>query len=111
MNIGIFWYFKNQVFGIAHDFYQSDQDSLGLIDSIYTHVEYWEVLKSKHAELCAFEYEEIPRGRVIYHAKIEKSFVYMDTKLFKKQVAIQIADFFELDFESIVWKKDPHYKT
>lgn len=45
MKIGIFWYFKNQVIGIAHHFNQSDQDSLGLIDSTYTHVEYWETLK------------------------------------------------------------------
>ena len=111
MKIGIFWYFKNQVIGIANEFYQSDQDSLGLIDSKYTHVEYWEILKSKHAELSAFEYEEIPRGRVIYHAKNEKVLVYMDAKLFKKQIAIQIVEFFELDFEAVVWKKDPHYKT
>lgn len=82
-----------------------------MIDTKYTHVEYWEILKSKYVELRAFEYEEIPRGRVIYHAKTEKFFVYMNAKLFKKQISIKIADFFELAFDAAVWKKDPHYKT
>lgn len=45
MKIGIFWYFENKIIGIVHDLNQSDQDSLGLIDSPYTHVEYWEILK------------------------------------------------------------------
>jgi hypothetical protein len=32
--IGIFWYDKNQVIGIAHDFVLSDVDSLGLIEAL-----------------------------------------------------------------------------
>lgn len=44
MRIGIFWYFQNQIIGIAHDFNLSDRDSLGLIDSAYVHVNYWEEL-------------------------------------------------------------------
>lgn len=40
MKIGIFWYDQNQVVDIAHNFDLSDVDSLGLIDSSYTHVEY-----------------------------------------------------------------------
>lgn len=111
MNIGIFWYYQNQVIGIAHDFNHSDQDSLGLIDSVYTHVEYWEVLKSQILQLQALEYEDIPRGRIIYNSLNNKTIVYMDAKLFKKSIAKQIAEFFRLDFNEVIWKKDPHYKT
>lgn len=111
MKIGIFWYFKNRVIGIAHHFNQSDQDSIGLIDSTYTHVEYWETLKHSFPNLQEFEYEEIPRGRVIYNAKKQKAYVYMDAKLLKTAIAKQVAEFFELDFESVIWMKDPHYKT
>ena len=111
MKIGIFWYFQNQVIGVAHHFNPSDQDSLGLIDSAYTHVEYWETLKQSFPNLQEFEYEDIPRGRVIYNVKKQKTYVYMDAKLFKTMIAKQVAEFFELDFDSVIWMKDPHYKT
>ncbi len=51
MKIGIFWYFKTQMIGISHHFNQSDQDSLGLIDSTYTHVEYRETPKQSFTNL------------------------------------------------------------
>lgn len=35
----------------------------------------------------------------------------MDAKLLKIPIAKQVAAFFELDFESIIWMKDPHYRT
>jgi len=111
MKIGIFWYYQNQTIGIAHDFNQSDQDSLGLTDSAYTHVKYWETLRELIPELKNFEYEEIPRGRIIYNAKTSKFYAYMDAKLLKTNIAKKVADFFELDFDCIIWKKDPHYKT
>lgn len=111
MMIGIFWYFENKIIGIAHDSNQSDQDSLGLIDSSYTHVKFWETLKQNSLNLQEFEYEEIPRGRVIYNFKTRKIYVYMDAKLFKKSIAKQISEFFNLDFDSVLWMKDPHYKT
>ena len=35
----------------------------------------------------------------------------MDAKLLKKSIAQQIATFFELHFDDVIWQKDPHYKT
>ncbi|ENU33879.1 hypothetical protein [Acinetobacter parvus] len=111
MKIGIFWYDKNQVIGIAHNFVLSDVDSLGLIDSSYTHVEYWEILRYQFDHLKYLEYEEMPRGRVIFNIKMNQTIVYMDAKLFKKPIAQKVASFFDLDFEQVKWKKDPHYYT
>lgn len=111
MKVGIFWHYQNQIIGIAHEFNQSDQDSLGLIDSPYTHVEFWESLKQNIPKLYLLEYENIPRGRVIYNAKTQKAYVYMDARLLKTRIAKQVAAFFELDFDSVHWMKDPHYKT
>lgn len=110
MKIGKFWYYY-KVMGMAHDFSISDQDSLGLIDSPYTHVEYWEQLKLSNLNLVELEYKEIPRGRLIYNVNMQKYFVYMGTKLLKRTIANQIAEFFELDFDVVISKKDPHYKT
>lgn len=111
MKIGIFWFFQNRIIGVAHHFDQSEQDSLGLIDSAYMHVEYWESLKQEISALKDIEYEEIPRGRVIYNVKSQKVYVYVDAKLLKTRIAKQIVEFFELDFDCVIWKKDPHYKT
>ncbi|GAA5009884.1 hypothetical protein GCM10023206_17270 [Acinetobacter puyangensis] len=111
MKIGIFWYSRNQVIGMAHTFDLSDTDSLGLIDSAYTHVDYWEILRQQFIDLKYIEYEEIPRGRVIFNVQQSKQIVYMDAKLFKTQIAKQIVDFFSLKFEDVTWKKDPHYYT
>lgn len=111
MKVGIFWYFKNKIIGIAQNFNQSDQDSLGLIDSSFTHVEYWETLRDAIPELRNIEYEKIPRGRIIYNVKTSKYYAYMDAKLLKTNIAKKVADFFELNFECVIWQKDPHYKT
>ena len=111
MKIGIFWHYQNQVIGIAHDFNLSQQDSIGLIDSAYVHVKYWKALQNQIVALRHIEYEEIPRGRVIYNSLSSKTIVYMDAKLFKKNIAQQIATFFELHFDEKKKKKDPHYKT
>ena len=104
-------YFQNQIIGIAHNFNQTDQDSLGLIDSAYVHANYWEELQNQQVELRHIEYEEIPRGLAIYNSLSNKIIIYMDAKLFKKSIAKQIAEFFELNFDEVIWKKDPHYKT
>lgn len=105
MKIGIFQHFQKQIIGISHNFNQSDQDSLGLIDSTYIHVNYWEELRNPIAELRNLDYEEIPRSRAIYNNLSDKTIIYMDAKLFKKSIAKQIAEFFELNFAEVIWKK------
>ena len=75
------------------------------------HVNYWEELCKLNVELLDMEYEEIPRGRVIYNSLSNKTIVYIDAKLFKKSIAKQIAVFFELNFDDVIWQKDPHYKS
>ena len=111
MNIGIFWYWNNKVIGIAHVFNLGDADSIGLIDSPYTHIEYWKNVQSEYPELKAYEYEQIPRGRVIYDMNKDKVIVYMDKTLFPSRTASKIYDFFDIDSESAIPRKDPHYRT
>lgn len=103
-NIGIFWFYKNKVIGISHSYSLKDADSLGLIDSDFTHVEYWEEIKRIIPELNDKEYEELPRGRVIFNVNRDK------TLLIRNKVN-QILEFFSLDFENTILKKDPHYKV
>ena len=72
LRIGIFWFYDNKVIGVAHDFSQKEADSIGLIDSKYTHVYYWEILRLQLPELKDKEYEQLPRGRVIFDTNKKK---------------------------------------
>ena len=110
MKIGIFWYWNNQVIGIAHSFNITKADSIGLIDSPYTHVEYWVTLQEKYSELQNYEYEQIPRGRVIFDTNKEKSIIYLDKTLLYKSKINRVYDFFNLNPEQSVLKKDSHYQ-
>ena len=109
MKIGIFWYWNNQVIGIAHSF-NITADSIGLIDSPYTHIEYWITLQEKYSELQNYEYEQIPRGRVIFDTNKEKSIIYLDKTLLYKSKINKVYDFFNLNPEQSVLKKDSHYQ-
>lgn len=111
MKIGIFWYWKNQVLGISHTFQDSDADSLGIIDSPYTHVDYWLEIQRKYNELRFLEYEEIPRGRTLFNLKTDTIIIYIDSKLLYKSKVEQIYRFFDVTADQAILKKDPHYKT
>lgn len=112
MQIGIFWFYRNQVLGIAHDFDTAQADSLGLIDSPFTHIDYWPTIQARLPELAATEYEHLPRGRVIYDKNRDKFVVYLDETLYFQQPARKICDFFQAGAEAdkVMFKKDPHYQ-
>ena len=110
MKIGIFWYWNNQVIGVAHNFSFGEADSIGLIDSPYTHVDYWNILRKKHFELQNYEYEKIPRSRVIFDTNKGKTIIYLDKSLLYKAKMQKIYDFFDTNIENSILKKDPHYR-
>lgn len=112
MKIGIFWFYKNQVLGISHEFDLNNSDSLGMIDSIYNHVSYWDELQNEFSELRQIEYEDIPRGRVIFDKNKNKLIIYLDKKLLIKSKVSKICDFFDAEYDvNAILRLDSHYKT
>lgn len=112
MKIGIFWFYKNEVMGFAHAFDSSQADSLGMIDSSYTHVAYWQTLQGKLPQLKHIEYEDIPRGRAIFDMKKNKLIIYLDEKLLVKHKVLKICHFFDSEYQiNTILCLDPHYKT
>lgn len=110
MKIGIFWFYKNQVLGISHEFDINSSDSLGMIDSAYNHVSYWDELRNKFSELREIEYDDVPRGRVIFDKN--KLIIYLDKKLLIKGKVSKICDFFDAEYDvNTVLRLDPHYRT
>jgi len=111
LKIGIFWFYKNEVIGIAHELKISEADSLGMIDSHYEHISYWNKLRCKYSELREIEYEEIPRGRVVFNKNKNKLIIYLDKKLLKKEIVYKIYEFFNSDKYLSILMSDPHYRT
>ncbi len=113
MKIGIFWFYKNTVLGVAEDISQGFKGYNGLIDSNFDHVNVWETLelKKQFPELKNMEYEQIPRGRILYSTKQNKHIIYMDKTLFQSPTKQKVTDFFNINLNQVMWKKDPHYTT
>ena len=83
------------------------------MDSNFDHVNVWETLelKKQFPELKNMEYEQIPRGRILFSIKQRKHIIYMDKTLFEVDIKQKIADFFNINLNQVMWKKDPYYNT
>lgn len=117
--IGIFWGYQSKVFGAKQPLSAGDSTLPGFIDSTFAHVFVWETnlsIKSQYHELCSMEYQDIPRGRVVFkgvatQAKGGKYIVYLDKCLLTDAYKQVILEFFELQGKKVVWRMDAHYTT
>lgn len=112
--IGIFWIYKDTVIGKTVDLVEGDQPIPGVIDSPDTHVYVWESdpeFRLPFSELREFEYQSIPRGRVVYFKNKSVFKIYMDKVLFSKANKKNILEFFNLTTSKVIWETDSHYST
>ena len=112
--IGIFWVYKNEVMGRAIPVSKGEILVPGIVDSPDTHIHLWEedsTFSKPFVELQGLEYQEIPRGRVVFDQNRGASIIYMDKGLFCDEVKTSIITFFELSGNKRKWKTDPHYST
>ncbi|PCH93821.1 MAG: hypothetical protein COB83_13080 [Gammaproteobacteria bacterium] len=91
-------------------------DDIGMIDSPFQHITEWEsknIYLPKYKELIASEYQELPRGRVVYCDLTKKVTVYMDSSLFSLVNKKKVINYFDITNSNVevIWKKDSHYKT
>lgn len=87
---------------------------MGLIDSPFQHITEWEqgqVYLPQFRDLSGSEYQECPRGRVVYSKAQNKTIVYMDKSLFSKSNKDEIKAHFGLTECRVAWKADPHYRV
>ena len=75
-----------------------------------THSTYWRDNKARYG-YPELEYEELPRGRVLYKKKIDKFVVYLSSKLgTQSKYRDMIRHEFRLDKTNTVFKHDEHYE-
>ena len=76
--VGIFWIYNNQIIGKTYTL--SEVEKYGdFLSPILGHYEYWEEIQKQVPELYYEEYENIPRGRVVFD-RIKNKFVLLSSK-------------------------------
>ena len=103
---------QGAVIGRARDLNEGTECD-GWIDSPDQHVKLWDILPMLGSlRQVGKEYQDVPRGRVIWNQKANTPVIYMDKKLLRSETTKKkVAVFFELDASTVQWKSDPHYTT
>lgn len=110
MKVGLFWVFKGELLTGAVPL--SEGAEYG--DAIHgqaDHVDYWPKLQRLHSELRHLEYEEVPRGRVLFMKTTSRFCVYMDKVLHKPKIKAALIKEFALPKKRTEFLTDPHYTT
>jgi|LULR01.1.fsa_nt_gb hypothetical protein len=112
--IGVFWLFDGEVFGETTTLADAQQSVPGLLDSDATHVAVWEKygnFTDSSPILAHYDYQDIPRGRVLYQVRKQRFLVYLDKALMSKEIKSAIAEYFGFTPQQADWKRDLHYTT
>lgn len=112
--VGIFWIYQGNILGRARPLDEGESSVAGLIDSPDNHSDLWEcdpAFLSSFPDLRGLEYQQVPRGRVLFSSLENRAVVYRDKTLCTEAVKQLIVDFFGLQDVKVVWKTDPHYTT
>lgn len=56
------------------------------------------------------EYEDFPRGRVVYHQPSARFWIYADKRLHKTVILDQLRSAFGLSADQCIVRSDPHYR-
>ena len=117
-HIGIFWLYQNTIVAKSLLAKNVNADSLGLRDVAFQHIDVWEnerIYMPTFPELIGSEYQEFPRGRVIYSNKKNKFIIYADRACLTEQVKKEILFRFNLqqvrEENRVTYRLDPHYRT
>lgn len=108
--VGIFWVFRRRLLMAACPV-EDGVECSGAIDSRHDHVDYWKVLQRRHPELRALEYEQVPRGRVVFFQSDQRFCVYLDERLRTPALQQRVRKAFDLPASRTRFESDPHYVT
>lgn len=108
--VGIFWWHRSRLLAVAVPLADADETKW-IIDSPVNHVHYWPWLQRLHPGLRHLEYEEVPRGRVVFSKETKMFCVYMDAKLHRARIKTALRRTFGLTGRRVRFATDPHYTT
>lgn len=108
--VGIFWVFRGGI--LAASFAVQDGEKYGdAINGLTDHVKYWPRFQNQLPELIDLEYQDIPRGRVLFMKPSQEFHVYMDKVLHNSKTKRALLKEFSLPPKSSRFRTDAHYTT
>ena len=108
--IGVFWVIDGKNIDGYKESLESGEIYGSTIQPTFDHFSYWEKFVSRHPEFKLLEYDDLPRGRVVYDRKKECFLIISSRKLLEdKELIKRISHFFEIsETPKLVW--DEHYE-
>jgi len=108
--VGIFWVFKGKVLAATYALPEGEQYG-DAINGLTDHVKYWSHFQKLHLGLRGMEYQDVPRGRVLFMKPTGIFHVYMDKVLHNLKTKRALLKEFELPKRSTQFLLDAHYTT
>ena len=90
---------------------QAGEDYGDAINGLADHVNYWPQFQQQNPELRKLEYQEVPRGRVLFSKPSKKFSVFMDKMLHGPKIKRAILKEFDLPIAQTKFLTDSHYTT
>ncbi len=109
--VGIFWFFKGSVIldSIPHTL---GEDYGDFINGRSDHCTFWPSIQQLLSEAAKYEYDQVPRGRVVYNKKDDRFLVYGSEKFVQnKQQKDMVLLKFNLPPGKTIFRADEHYAT
>lgn len=106
--IGIFWLYENKCY-IKTQKLENIQTINGYKDSDLSHYKEWDSIKLQNSKFYIYEYEEIPRGRVVYDCEQDQFIIYANKNLINPLNQQLVCDAFNLEIKKSVMLEDEHY--
>ncbi len=114
--VGLFWYHNGKILELSkpwRELFVDNQNAAGFIDYPDSHYNVWGKFQNIHPELKHYEYDEVPRGRVVCKVEgLKKTFIAITPKELKNdnkfKDAVRAA--FSLP-PATEWETDVHYSS
>jgi hypothetical protein len=107
--VGIFWIFKGRV--LADSVPPAEGEEYGeFVNGLSDHCNHWSTLQKQLPELRRYEYEQVPRGRVVYNTVADTFAVYGSERFVRNESQrAMILDSFQLPPDRTRFQADEHY--
>lgn len=108
-SVGVFWIFENRIYFESQSV--NDIEAIHCFkDSDLSHYEVWEKIRKQNPSFYLYEYEEIPRGRMVYQTDKRQFIVYCNENILqnKESRGLILANF-HLIGKDVIFKEDEHY--
>ena len=108
--IGVFWIVNSKVDGFKEPV-ENGEDYGDTIQPSFDHYTFWSKFITRYPILKLKEYDEVPRGRVVYDKKKKRFMILSSEEVLKnKKLVESICLFYDLDKSNIETKQDEHYE-